>query len=80
MLLYTLVMWPATLAPWLLGVAGPGYAVCAAALSLGFTGTAIRVLRDESDKAARQMFAFSLLYLFLIFALLLLDRVGGGPW
>jgi protoheme IX farnesyltransferase len=80
MLLYTLVMWPATLAPWFLGIAGPAYAAYAAVLSLLFTGSAIRVLRDDTDKSARQMFAFSLLYLFLIFAVLLLDRVGGGPW
>jgi len=26
------------------------------------------------------MFAFSLLYLFLIFSVLLVDRLGGGPW
>jgi heme o synthase len=78
MLLYTLMLWPTTAAPWLLGVAGPFYAVGAGALSLAFTGTAVRVWRDASDRSARQMFAFSLLYLFLIFTLLLVDRVGGG--
>src|SRR5712664_2916256 len=45
MLLYTLVLWPATLMPWLLGLAGPWYAAGAGALSLLFTGTAIRVWR-----------------------------------
>jgi len=80
MLLYTLVLWPVALTPWLLGVAGPVYAVCAATLSLVFTGTAIRVWFDQTDKSARQMFAFSLLYLFLIFSVLLVDRLGGGPW
>ena len=78
MLLYTLVLWPATLAPWLLGIAGPGYAACAFGLSLAFTGTAIGVWRDETDRSARQMFHFSLFYLFLIFSLLLLDRLGSG--
>ena len=80
MLLYTLVLWPVTLAPWLLGIAGPAYAVCAAGLSLLFTGTAVQVWRDGTDRSARQMFQFSLLYLFLIFSLLLLDHVGGGRW
>jgi len=80
MLLYTLVLWPATLAPWLLGIAGPVYAAGAGGLSLVFTGTAIRVWRDETDRSARQMFHFSLLYLFLIFSLLLFDRLGGGGW
>jgi protoheme IX farnesyltransferase len=78
MLLYTLMLWPATLMPWLLGLAGPWYAVGAGLLSLSFTGTAIRVWRDDSERSARQMFAFSLFYLFLIFTLLLLDRTGGG--
>ncbi|HEX3861020.1 MAG TPA: heme o synthase [Stellaceae bacterium] len=73
MLLYTLMLWPATLAPWLLGLAGPVYGISAAVLSLIFTGTAIRVLRDPTDRSARQMFAYSLLYLFLIFGVLLVD-------
>jgi protoheme IX farnesyltransferase len=78
MLLYTLVLWPVTLAPWLLGVAGRIYGVAALALSIAFTATAIQVWLDKGDRSARRMFGFSLLYLFLIFALLLLDRAGGG--
>jgi protoheme IX farnesyltransferase len=93
MLIYTLVLWPVTAAPWLLGVSGPLYGVGAAALSLAFTASAIRVWRDDSDPnggprgdqmPARQMFMFSLAYLFLIFVLLLADHavwhavVGGG--
>jgi heme o synthase len=78
MLLYTLMLWPAAAAPWLLGVAGPIYGVPALVLSMLFTGSAIRVCRDEGDRSARRMFAFSLLYLFLVFSLLLLDHLGGG--
>ena len=78
MLVYTLMLWPGSLAPWLLGLAGPVYAVCAGVLSLMFTGTAIRVWRDAGERSARQMFAFSLVYLFLIFAVLLVDQIGGG--
>jgi heme o synthase len=66
------------LAPWLLGVAGPLYGVCAGVLSVLFTATAIGVWRDASDRGARRMFAFSLLYLFLIFTVLLIDHRGGG--
>jgi heme o synthase len=82
MLLYTLMLWPATLMPWLLGLAGPLYGVGAGALSLLFTLSAIRVWRDDSaggsERVARQMFAFSLLYLFLIFTMLLVDHFTGG--
>ncbi len=80
MLLYTLVLWPVTLMPWFFGIAGPIYGVTAAMLSLVFTGTAVRVCRDPTDKSARQMFVFSLLYLFLIFCFALVDRVAGGGW
>src|SRR3984893_2811203 len=78
MLLYTLLLSPVTAAPWLLGVSGVLYAALALLLSVVFTGSAIRVWRDESHRSARRMFAFSLLYLFLIFSLLLADRVGGS--
>jgi len=78
MLLYTVVLWPISLAPWFLGLAGPVYAGGVAALSLAFTGAAIRVWYDDGDRSARRMFAFSLLYLFLIFTLLLADHLWGG--
>jgi len=77
-LLYTLVLWPVALGPWLLGIAGDLYATGALLLNAVFTGTAIQVCRDDSDRSARRMFAFSLLYLFLIFSLLLVDRAGGN--
>ena len=76
-LLYTLVLWPATAAPWLLGIAGALYGGGALFLSAIFTGAAIQLCRDDSDRSARRLFAFSLLYLFLIFSLLLVDHAGG---
>jgi protoheme IX farnesyltransferase len=77
MLLYALVLCPVTLAPWLLGMAGGLYAAGVLLLSAAFTGSAIQVCRDEGERGARRMFAFSLLYLFLIFSLLLVDHAGG---
>jgi len=73
------VLWPVTAAPWLLGVSGPLYAAGAGGLSLAFTACALRVWRDETERSARQMFAFSLAYLFLIFMLLLVDHAIGPP-
>ena len=78
MLLCTLVLWPVTLAPWLLDVAGGVYGALALLLSAAFTGSAILVCRDDGDRNARRMFAFSLLYLFLVFSLLLVDGGSGG--
>jgi heme o synthase len=78
MLAYTLVLWPVALAPALMGVAGGLYGAVALALSAAFTAMAVRVWRDESDRSAKQMFGFSILYLFLLFAFLLVDRAPGA--
>ncbi|BBK39606.1 protoheme IX farnesyltransferase [Allostella sp. ATCC 35155] len=73
-LLYTLVLVPVTLAPWLLGFVGPLYGGVAVVLDLLFVLGALRVMRDQSDRSAMRLFAFSILYLFLLFASVLLDR------
>jgi heme o synthase len=73
--IYTLVLWPVSLAPILLGAASWIYGCAAVALNLAFTGLALRLTIDANDQAARAMFQFSLLYLFLLFALLPIDRV-----
>jgi len=75
MLLYTLVLWPVAVSPSFLGIAGWAYGAAALALSVIFTGFALRVMRDPRERAAKQMFGFSILYLFLLFALLVADRI-----
>jgi protoheme IX farnesyltransferase len=77
MLLYTLVLWPVALAPAFLGMTGIVYGGVALVLSLLFTLAAIRVWFDDGETAARQMFGFSLLYLFLLFAFMVVDRAPG---
>ncbi len=81
MMLYTALLLPVALAPWALGVAGVVYGVCALVLGLAFVGLCLRVLREDGaatgHKAAKQMFGFSILYLFLLFALLMVDRAPG---
>ena len=77
MLLYTLALWPVALAPTLLHAASWFYGWPALALSAFFTLCAIRVMRDPGERAAKQMFGFSMLYLFLLFALLVADRALG---
>jgi protoheme IX farnesyltransferase len=76
MLLYTLVLLPLGLAPYALGVAGAWYAVGATGLGLLFVVSAVRVLRSDDERPAKQMFGFSILYLFALFALLVVDRAG----
>jgi protoheme IX farnesyltransferase len=73
-LIYTLILWPVSLAPALLGTVGWIYGGAAIAVNLVFTGLALRLLIERGDPAARAMFRFSLLYLFLLFALMPIDR------
>ena len=77
MLVYTLLLFPVGLAPWALGTAGNLYGLTAGVLGGLFILAAVRVLKDESDRSARRMFAFSILYLFLLLALLIVDRAPG---
>jgi protoheme IX farnesyltransferase len=45
-------------------------------LSALFILSALRVLGSNDDRPAKQMFGFSILYLFALFALLIVDRAG----
>jgi protoheme IX farnesyltransferase len=78
-LLYSVPMAAAALAPWTLGLAGPVYGVSAALLSAFFLLLAVRVLASRATepaamKAEKRLFAFSILYLFAIFGALVADR------
>jgi heme o synthase len=77
-LLYTGVLVPVSLAPWLLGFAGLLYAVTAVAAGVFLAMLAWRVWAAgegrATDVAARRLFGFSILYLFALFAGLLVDR------
>ena len=73
-LAYTLVLVPATLLPVATGVSGLPYAVAATVLGALLLRHAWRVYRDDGVRTARGLFFFSILYLFLIFSALLLDR------
>jgi heme o synthase len=77
MLAYTILLWPLSVAPTLIGIVGALYGAAALALSALFTLAAIRVWRDDGERSAKQMFAFSILYLFLLFAFLVIDRAPG---
>ena len=77
---YTLILAPLGIAPWALGFAGPLYGATAA-----LTGAIMVVLawqvfceRRPAERASKQLFAFSILYLFLLFAVLLVERGWGG--
>jgi protoheme IX farnesyltransferase len=77
-LIYTLILAPVGLSPALLGYAGLVYGAFAFACGAGMLWLAWRVYRDRvgpaAPAAAKKLFAFSLLYVFVLFAALLLDN------
>ncbi len=77
-LLYTLGLVPLTLAPYAIGFSGALYGVIAFLLGVGFVLCAVRVWFDRTDRSARRMFAFSILYLFLVFSAMVADSLMPG--
>jgi heme o synthase len=77
---YSWVMAAAALAPWALGLTGVLYGYPVLALTLVFLALAFNVWRNQSVDAAdmkpeKRLFAYSIFYLFLLFALLAFDRI-----
>jgi protoheme IX farnesyltransferase len=73
-LLYTLVLFAATLLPFVIGMSGWVYLACAVVLGLWFIAYGWRLWRGYSDALARETFRFSILHLSLLFAALLVDH------
>ena len=77
-LIYSLLLVPVGVAPWLTGLGGTAYGIVATVTGAIFLICAWRCYReregDEADKAAKHLFAFSILYLMLLFAVLLAEH------
>jgi protoheme IX farnesyltransferase len=77
-LAYTIVLAPFGLLPVWLGFGGLVYTVVAALSGLGMLALAVQVYRirqgEEASRIAMQLFGFSILYLFLLFAALLAEH------
>jgi protoheme IX farnesyltransferase len=78
-LIYTLILAPLGVTPWLMGYAGPLYGIAALACGAAMIALALRLHGETGGyTASKRMFAFSIVYLFLLFAVLLVDRLSGG--
>ena len=81
-LAYSLLLAPLAVAPYFLGYASIVYGLASAALGTAFVGLAVQVWRRREGEAARtaavRLFKFSILYLFLLFALLLGESLVAG--
>ena len=77
-LVYTLALVPVALAPWATGAAGMAYGIVAFASGALMLALAVKVYRQRTgpaaDKAAMQLFGYSILYLMLLFAVLLAEH------
>jgi protoheme IX farnesyltransferase len=79
-MLYTLVLVPLGVAPWAFGYTGALYGVTALVTGAIMVMLGWQVFRESrpAERASRNLFAFSILYLFLLFAVLLVERGWGG--
>ena len=73
-LLYTLVLFASSLLPFAYGMSGWLYLGAALALSGVFVAYAVRLYATYSDALARRTFRYSIYYLALLFAALLVDH------
>jgi protoheme IX farnesyltransferase len=85
-LVYTLALVPLAMTPLLTGLGGWIYGLTAGILGLVFLAYAVRVFRSrsgdvdctgEEKKLARSMFLFSILYLFIVFAAVIVEHGFG---
>jgi protoheme IX farnesyltransferase len=77
-LIYTVALLLVSLVPALCGLSGPLFAAAAAISGLRFVWLAWRLLRERSDNRAKHVFGYSIVYLFLLFAALLVDKAVIG--
>lgn len=78
---YSLLLAPVGLMPAFIGLGGTIYAVTAALAGVMFVALAWRVYTRregrEAEQAARHLFGFSILYLFVLYAVLLIEKISG---
>jgi len=82
-LLYSIILAPVGASPWLLGYSGLLYGVTAIVAGAAMIGLSLHIMalgdEDEGLRAAKRLFGVSILYLFVLFAVLLIDHLLGAP-
>jgi protoheme IX farnesyltransferase len=78
--LYTIALTAVTLMPYALRMSGPLYLLAALVLGGVFVGYAVRLRRAYSDRLARAMFRYSIVYLAALFSALLIDHYWQQLW
>ena len=78
---YSVLLVPVAVAPWLIGGTGAVYGIAALALSLAFLALSVPVglrasVAGDGMRPEKRLFAYSIVYLFVLFGALALDRVA----
>jgi heme o synthase len=73
-LLYSAVLWPVSLLPGVVGLAGLPYSAVATVLGFLYIGLSVRFAQERSHATARRLFGFSIIYLALLLGALVANR------
>ena len=78
-LIYAVLLLPVAIAPWLIGGTGIIYGISALILTVAFIALSVpvatrRSVEGDTMKPEKRLFAFSIIYLFALFAVLVVDR------
>ena len=73
-LYYTLLLFVASLLPFLVNMSGALYLLTAVLLGAGFVYLAIKLMRNDSGKTAIRTFHYSILYLLILFLVMVVDH------
>lgn len=83
-LIYSLALVPLAVTPYLTGLGGLAYLIASVTLGAAFLFYAFKVYRvregQDADRAARELFRFSIVYLFALFAVILAERLFTAAW
>jgi protoheme IX farnesyltransferase len=74
MMVYSFILVPLSITPYLLDISGAWYGIAAFIMSVFFLYTNFKVMVDKTDKSAKLMFGYSVFYLFALFAAMMIDK------
>jgi protoheme IX farnesyltransferase len=74
-LLYAAALWPVSLLPAVVGIADAPYSIVATVLGFGLIALSALFARNRTTKTARHLFLYSITYLPLLWAALVIDRL-----
>jgi len=76
--IYAVLLAPLAVVPSFIGMASLAYGVSIGVAGMVFVGLRVQLWRRADDKTAMRLFAYSILYLFLVFLGLVIDRFVTG--